>query len=63
VKTVQQRLSIALLIIAGLIVGLSIALWISGGVERPTSLLLSAGTLFLLGIVGITRSRGKEDES
>jgi hypothetical protein len=60
-KNIQRKLGIVMLAIAGLIVGVSLSLWITGSLEQPTRLLPGAGALFLLGMIAITRPREDED--
>jgi len=56
----RRRLGIALLVLAGLIVGASLVLWIIGTIDRPSSLMSGAGALALLGIVAVTRRENQE---
>jgi hypothetical protein len=61
-KSIQRKLGIAMLVIAGLIVGVSLSLWVAGTLEQPTRLLPGAGALFLLGMIAITRPREEDEE-
>ena len=60
-ETIHRKLGVAMLAIAGLIVGLSLFLWMIGTLERPTSMLPGAGVLFLLGLIAISRPRDEDD--